>query len=311
MDHQPPPFFKHGPSPRARFAFFALLSIVLLVVDAHRNYLDTLRQAVSVAISPLQRAANLPGALLGNIGDFFVTQARLQNDNARLRQQQLLQAAQLQRYQALQAENAYLRRLLSIRQRYGETAIPAEILYAGRDPFSRRIVVDKGTVHHVQAGQAVIDDTGVVGQVTRVSPLSSEITLLVDKEQAVPVQVMRNGLRAIAFGHGQDGMLELPFMPVNADIQNGDQLVTSGIDGTYPPGLPVAVVSRIERNAAFAFARIACLPSAGIDRHRQLLILAPMPEAKAAPSVAAAIPARAAEPAPVPGGTSVNRQGGN
>ena len=288
MDHQPPPFFKHGPSPLARFAFFAILSLVLLVVDAHRNYLEVLRQGASVAISPLQRLASMPAVLAGQVGDFFVTQSRLQDENGRLRQQQLLQSLQLQRFSALQAENAYLRRLLTVQRRYGEAVVPAEILYAGRDPFSRKITVDKGSVHHVQPGQAVIDDTGVVGQVTRVSPLSSEITLLTDKEQAVPVEVVRNGLRAIAFGHGPDGALELPFMPVNADIQNGDQLVTSGIDGTYPAGLPVAVVSRIERNAAFAFARISCLPSAGVERHKQLLILSVTP---VAPAPALPVPA--------------------
>jgi rod shape-determining protein MreC len=175
-----------------------------------------------------------------------------------------------------------------VQQRYGDTAIPVEILYTERDPFSRKITVDKGTIQHIQAGQAVVDDVGVVGQVTRVSPLSSEITLLTDKEQAIPVEVVRNGLRAIAFGHGRDGTLELPFMPVNADIQNGDQLVTSGIDGTYPAGLPVAVVSKIERNAAFAFAKIACQPSAGVERHRQLLILVPAPAAPASPAAPAA-----------------------
>jgi len=293
MDHQP--FFKHGPSPLARFAFFAILSLVLLVIDAHRNYLDILRQTVAVAITPLQRLALTPAELSGQIGDFFVTQARLRNENTRLRQTQLLHAVQLQRIQAMQTENTQLRKLLALRQREGETPIPAEILYAGRDPFSRKIIVDKGSVHHVQAGQAVIDDIGVVGQVTRVSPFNSEVTLITDKDQAVPVEIVRNGQRALTFGHGQDGVLDLPFMPVNTDIQTGDVLVTSGIDGTYPAGLPVAVVAKIERNAALAFAKISCQPSAGPERHRQLLILTaiPQPRAETVPP-AAPIPAPAA-----------------
>lgn len=266
-----PPFFKQGPSPLARFIFFALLSVVLMGLDARLNALQTLRQTLAVVVSPLQRLASTPAELLERISDFFVTQARLQNDNALLQQKQLVQSAQLQRLQALQAENGQLRKILRTQQQRGETVVAAEIMYAGRDPFSQKIIIDKGSNHQIQAGQPAIDDVGVIGQVTRVYPLSSEITLLTDKDQAIPVQIMRNGARAIAFGHGQDGTLELPFMAANADIQNGDVLVTSGIDGVYPAGLPVAVVSKIERNAAFA--KITCTPSAGVNRHRQLLVL--------------------------------------
>ncbi|MCL4469901.1 MAG: rod shape-determining protein MreC [Gammaproteobacteria bacterium] len=266
-----PPFFKHGPSPLARFAFFAFLSLVLMALDAHQNTLNTLRQILSVAVAPLQRLANAPAEMIGRTGGFFVTQAHMQNENAALVQRQLLLSAQLQRMQAMQAENAYLRRMLGVQQQRGERMVAAEIVYAGRDPFSQKIIVDKGSNHNVKAGQPAIDDVGVVGQVTRVYPFSSEITLLIDKDQALPVEIVRNGARAIAFGHGQDGTLELPFMAANADIQNGDILVTSGIDGVYPAGLPVAVVSKIERNSAFA--KITCVPSAGVSRHKQLLIL--------------------------------------
>lgn len=271
MDHQAPPFFKHGPSPLVRFVFFAILSLVLMALDARLNALNTLRQMLAVAISPLQRLANAPAELLDQTGNFFVTQARLQNDNALLKQQQLAQSAQLQRMQAMQAENAHLRKILNIQQQRGEAVVVAEIMYTGRDPFSQKIIVDKGSNHNVKPGQPAIDDVGVIGQVTRVYPFSSEITLLTDKDQAVPVEIVRHGARAIAFGHGQDGTLVLPFMAANADIQNGDILVTSGIDGIYPAGLPVAVVSKIERNSAFA--KISCTPSAGVNRHKQLLIL--------------------------------------
>lgn len=271
MDHQAPPFFKHGPSPLARFVFFASISLALMVLDARLNALDSLRQIISVAVAPLQRLAMTPAELLDRTGNFFVTQARLQNENDTLRQRQLAQAAQLQRMQAMQAENAHLRNILGVQRQRGESVVAAEIVYAGRDPFSQKITVDKGSNHKVQAGQPALDDIGVIGQVTRVYPFSSEITLLTDKDQAIPVEIVRNGARAIAFGHGQDGALELPFMAPNADIQNGDTLVTSGIDGVYPAGLPVAVVSKIERNSAFA--KITCTPSAGVNRHKQLLIL--------------------------------------
>ena len=145
------------------------------------------------------------------------------------------------------------------------------------------MVIDKGSQSGIQAGEPVIDDVGVIGQVTRVYLLMSEVTLLSDKDQAIPLQVLRTGLRAVAYGGAEGGMLDLRFMPANADIRNGDVLVTSGIDGTYPPGLPVATVARIERDAAYAFARITLAPTAGIDRYRQVLVLsneanAPPPE---------------------------------
>jgi rod shape-determining protein MreC len=279
MDHQTPPFFKRGPSPLARFSFFAVLSIILMVADAHQNHLLVLRQTVAVVVTPLQRLANAPATWGGRIKDFFLSQAQLQQENARLQQLALQHAAQLQGFQAMQTENAHLRKLLDARQRSAQTLVMAEILYTGRDPFLHKIVIDKGTVHNVAAGQPVTDDVGVIGQITRAYPFSSEITLLTDKDQAIPVEIVRNGMRAIAFGQGRDGTLSLAFMPMNADVQTGDAVVTSGIDGTYPPGLPVAVVSRIERDAALAFARIICTPSAGVGRNKQVLVVTSPPDA--------------------------------
>jgi rod shape-determining protein MreC len=273
MEYAPPPFFKRGPSLLTRFAFFSLLSIALLAADARFGYLQVLQRAVAVVIYPLQQLATLPGTLVGRIGEFFVTHAQLERDNEQLKHQSLTDAAALQDQQALVAENQHLRELLGMRERVARDALAAQIVYAPRDPFTRRVTVDKGSQEGVKAGQAVVDHIGVVGQVTRVHPWLSEVTLVTDKEQAVPIQVLRSGLRGVTFGIGYDGTLELRFMPVNADIQNGDVLVTSGIDGTYPPGLPVAVVSNIERNAAYAFARITCTPAAAVSGFGQVLIL--------------------------------------
>ena len=148
------------------------------------------------------------------------------------------------------------------------------ILYQGRDPFSRKVVIDKGSRQGIQAGQAVIDAVGVIGQVTRVYPLLSEVTLITDKGQRTPVQVVRNGLRAVVFGGGDRGTLDLSYLAADVDVQADDVLVTSGLDGTYPPGLPVAKVSRIEREAAYAFAKVSCVPTAGPEQNRQVLVLA-------------------------------------
>jgi len=273
MEYTPPPLFNRGPTPFVRLLLCSLLSVGLLVADARYQYLDGIRQVVAVVVYPLQRLAGTPGAIFERIGDFFVTQARLRTDNTRLAEQNLQNAAKLRQFEALSAENAHLRKLLDARERFPAATTAAEVLYAGRDPFTRRIIVDKGLSADVKAGQPVIDEIGVVGQVTRVYPWLSEVTLITDKEQVVPVQNLRNGLRAVLAGTGNDGELELKFIPLNADFQNGDQLVTSGIDGVYPPGLPVAQVSNVERNAAFLFARITCKPLAGVASHTQVLIV--------------------------------------
>ena len=273
MEHQPPPFFKTGPTPLARLLIFALLSLALLVADARFKYLDVLRAVAAVIIYPLQRIAGAPASIARRAGEFFVTHSSLREENARLTHENLGNAALLQQLQSLQAENAHLRGLLATRERVNTKSVLAEVLYAARDPFSRKIVVDRGFQQEVKSGQPVIDHAGVVGQVTRVYPWLSEVTLITDKDHLVPVLNVRNGLRAVLAGTGNDSALELRFVPLNADFQNGDRLVTSGIDGVYPPGLPVAEVSNVERNAAFLFARITCKPLAGVNSHAQVLIV--------------------------------------
>jgi rod shape-determining protein MreC len=279
MEHAPPPFFKRGPSPFARLSFFAALAFLLMAGDARFQYLGLLRQVVAVALYPLQRIAAAPVAGLARMSEFFVTQASLIDENARLARQQLADAALLQRYQDLIAENEHLRKLLEARVHFEGKAMMAEIIYAEPNPFRRRITVDKGLQAGARDGQVVVDDTGVVGQVTRAYPWLSEVTLITDKDHAVPVQSVRTGLRAIVFGSGEEGTLEVRYMAESADIQNGDVLVTSGIDGIYPPGLPVATVKLIERNSGYPFARILCTPAAGVERYRQVLLLAG-PDAK-------------------------------
>jgi len=274
MEHQPPPFFKTGPTPLARLLIFSALSVAFLVADARFNYLVTLRQAAAVIVYPFQRIATAPASIARRIGDFFVTHSSLREENARLTRDNFANEARLQQLEALRAENAQLRALLEARGQIGIELVTAEVLYAARDPFTRKVVVDRGSQHDVRAGQAVVDDRGVVGQVTRVYPWLAEVTLITDKGQFVPVQNLRNGLRAVLSGTGNDGALDLRFIPLNADFQNGDQLVTSGIDGVYPPGLPVARVMQVERNADQIFARITCAPLSGVASHAHVLIVA-------------------------------------
>ena len=273
MEHSPPPFFKRGPAPLVRLFFFASMSLALLVLDARFRYADGLRGALALVAYPLQRIATAPIDFGAGVVDYFRIQSSLVEDNEKLRAQALTYARDAQRYQAAQAEAEQLRRLIGATERLEVKAVPAEVLYTGRDPYSHKVFIDRGAARDVRPGSPVADDAGLIGQVTRVHPLVSEVTLITDRDQVTPVQVLRNGLRAVAFGGGISGLLELRFTVTNAEIQVGDRLVTSGIDGTYPAGLPVAVVVRIERDADNSFARVFCQPAAGVDRGRYVLVL--------------------------------------
>jgi rod shape-determining protein MreC len=273
MEYSPPPLFKQGASARAKMVFFAVIALVLLVVDSRMRSLAMVRQAIGTALYPLQIIAMAPRDIVYGASDYFTALSSLKAENDKLKSQQTIDAQALQQGQHLLAENAQLRQLLGTSRQLPVKSVLGEILYDTRDAFTRKIVLDRGTQHGVMAGQPVIDHAGVVGQVTRVFPFTSEVTLLTDKDQTIPVQVVRSGLRSVAYGRGQSNILELRFMPANADIQQGDVLVTSGIDGVYPPGLAVATVKQVDTKSSDAFARILCQPIAGINRHRQLLIL--------------------------------------
>ncbi len=283
MEHTPPPLFRTGPTPLARLMMFSLLTVVLLIADARFNYLTTLRQVAAVVVYPLQRLAAAPAAIGGRIADFFTTHASLRSDNEALTAKNLELAREAQVTRALQLENAHLRGLLAARERVSMPATAAEILYAARDPFARKVMIDQGQQRGIEAGRPVVDHVGVIGQVTRVYPWLSEVTLITDKGHLVPVMNVRTGLRAVLAGTGDEGRLELRFIPLAADFQTGDQLVTSGIDGIYPPGVPVAEVTHVERNTAYLFASITCKPLAGVHTHAQVLVLGPMPAAPGRP----------------------------
>jgi rod shape-determining protein MreC len=283
---EPPAFFHRGPSPLARLAFFGLISLALLFADTRFRYLENIRQVAAVVVYPLQRAVQLPGEALSWVGGYFSSQRALADDNAALRRQLVLQSTAVQGYAVLQQDNAHLKALLELSERYAAAATAVEVLYRSRDPFAQKLFVDKGTDAGIVPGQAVIDADGVVGQVTRVFPVMAEVTLVSDKDHAVPVKVVRSGLRSVLYGSGTGRLPELRFMAPSADIEVGDTLVTSGIDGTYPPGLAVAEVVSLERDTGQMFARITARPLAGVDRSLHLLVLGP----------AAALPPRPDEP---------------
>jgi rod shape-determining protein MreC len=281
MEHTPPQFFHRGPAPIARLTFFALLSVLLMVLDARFRYAEPLRQVLAIAAYPLQQLAIAPVSAVARAREFFTTQSELRNQNAQLRAEKLRDAEDLPARHALRAENEQLRRLLAARERAPTESVFAEIVYAGRDPFSRKVIIDRGAQSGVRTGQPVVDADGLLGQITRVQPLLAEVTLIIDKDHAVPVQVVRNGLRGIVYGSGDGSTLELRHMASNAEVEVGDVLVTSGLDGLYPRGLPVAKVAKIEREASQAFARIVGHPIAATSQNRQVLVLQRMEDTPA------------------------------
>lgn len=269
-----PAFFNRGPSPLARLAFFGLLSLVLLFTDTRYRYLENVREVVAVGLYPLQRVLLMPGVALDYVQDYFGSKRQLADQNATLKRELLASGPATQGYDLARQENARLKALLDLREQYAGAATAVQVLYAGRDPFTQKLFVNKGSTVGIEAGEGVIDETGVVGQVTRVFPYMSEVTLITDRDQAVPVKAERSGARSVMFGNGTGHAPELRFTAPSADLRVGDRLVTSGIDGTYPPGLAVARIVDIVRDTGQMFARIACKPIAGVDRSEYLLVLA-------------------------------------
>src|SRR5574343_689622 len=274
IDHAPPPFFKRGPAPLALLTFYIAISLAIFVLDLRFKSLELLRQSLALVVDPVQRVAQSPGSLVDYAASYLQGMRGLQDENQELKHTQLATAPNLQRLAQLESENERLRKLLAVKEREKAKGQVAQILYTARDPFSRKVIVDKGQQSQIVAGQPAIDEAGVVGQVTRVFPFSSEITLITDKDQAAPVQIVRSGQRSVLFGLG-NGQMELRYMPANADVQVGDVLVTSGLDGIYLPGFPVAKVINIERDSAYSFARIFCVPIAGVENFGEVMILDP------------------------------------
>ena len=286
MIREPPPFFHRGPSPLARLTFFTLFAVALMIADHRFHALATVRLSLSALAQPVQQVASFPAQLIARFTDYFASQERLLRENQELKAKILEQAALSQEARLLRAEHEYLLGLAAGKSRYVEGGTIAEVVYTARNPFTRKIVVDKGLQQGIRAGMPVIDGAGVVGQVTSVGTFTSEVTLVTEKDQSVPVMLLRNGQRAVAVGSGKEGAIDVPFVPLAADVQSGDVLVTSGIDGTYPPGLVVAQVTTVEKNAAYMFAKIVAKPAAGVENHRYVMVLPapaagpPRPEAK-------------------------------
>ncbi|WP_230874853.1 rod shape-determining protein MreC [Methylomonas sp. LL1] len=250
-----------------------LASIALLVTDHRTQRLNPLRSVLSLATYPLQVLASLPVDSLKSLSDTVISYVELQKENQRLKQNQLINDAKLLKLETLEKENIRLRVLLENSFQLGEQVLIAELLSVKLAPYEHTVVVNKGSRFGVHPEQPVLDANGIVGQVIRALPSSSEVMLITDPDHAIPVEVNRNGLRTIAFGTGQPNRLHLPFLANNADIVPGDLLVTSGLGGVFPAGYPVAVVDKFETRPDKSFANIYATPKARLDTSREFLIV--------------------------------------
>lgn len=259
-----------------------------MYLDHRHQYLGTLHQVLSVAVYPVQRAVDLPVRGARWFVRSVSNQKLLLDENRQLRLQRLQDQHELQKIAELEAENARLRALLDSAARLREQVVVAEIMSVDLDPYSHLILLDKGTHNSVYVGQPLLDAEGVMGQVVEVGLFSAYAMLITDPNHALPVRIHRNGLRGIAFGTGFADQLELPDLPVNADIREGDLLITSGLGGLYPEGFPAAVVTNVTRDPAEDFARITARPTAMLDRSREVLLVTPLPPVTAPPDEPAA-----------------------
>ena len=278
FDRTPPPFFRQGLSALTKFVVCSALALFLMVADARFTVAVQLRAVLATALYYPQQMLLLPVQAVVAANDCLLGLRRALVSEQAARQQLLHQAERALRVEQLLGENARLRGLLELRPSLNVRAQVAQVLYEEADPYSRKVIIDRGATQRVVVGSAVINEVGVLGQVTRVFPLSAEVTLLTDKDAAIPVLNSRSQARSAAFGSAAitAGGMEMRFMAGNADVQIGDTLTTSGVDGVYPPGLPVARVTSVERKLDTGFARVGLTPIARPDGVRHVMVLEPV-----------------------------------
>lgn len=278
IDRTPPPFFRQGPSALTKLILFSALALFLMVADNRFTITRQLRAGLATVLYYPQQALLVPVQALSDVSEYFMGLKRALDGAAAAKVQLASQAERALQVEQLQAENLRLRALLELRPRLLVRSQTAQVLYEASDPYSRKVVIDRGATNGVVLASPVINEAGVLGQVTRVFPLSSEVTLLTDKDAAIPVLNARSLARSAAFGSaaGLGEAMEMRFMAGNADVQVGDTLTTSGVDGVYPPGLPVAKVALVDRKVDSGFARIVLTPAALPDGVRHVMVLEPV-----------------------------------
>jgi rod shape-determining protein MreC len=261
-----------------------LLSIVLMTLDQKLGQMERLRAALSLIVYPVQYLVNLPAEIGEWINVSLVTRRTLMVENSRLREQNLLLKSRSQRFASLEAENMRLRELLESSVDVGQRVLVADVIAVELEPNARQVVLNKGSQQGVYQGQPIIDANGVMGQVVHVNPVSCIGMLITDSSHALPVQINRNGIRAVANGTGEGNSLELAYVPVNADVREGDLIVSSGMDGRFPTGYPVGEIKGVTVAPGEPFAKVTAVPSAQFNSAREVLLVWSQDATAAAPT---------------------------
>ncbi|RTZ45781.1 rod shape-determining protein MreC [Candidimonas sp. SYP-B2681] len=265
--------FKRGPTAEFRLFVLVVLALSLLIVDSRWRILDPARQAISVVLYPFQRLMLAPRDAVEHFNSWTDAAALARTEKEAL-QRQRIELAQISTHAAqLAAENEQLRRLLNVADLVTQPSVAVEVFYEPPNAFSHHLVFNKGSSSGIRPGMPIIDEGGIVGQIVRVTPFTSEAALLTDDKVSIPVQVLRNGLRLIAFGGNVSGKVEVRYLTADVDLEPGDTLVTSGIGGLFPAGLSVAKVDRVERDPTSGFALAVATPLSHPERHRHFLVL--------------------------------------
>ena len=273
LSQSPPPLFKQGLSARLRLLIAVVAAVGMLYVDLHLGMLKPLRQGLSMVLYPIEQALMLPRDVFRWVAKYSSAISDVVDRKSQLEKKEVENSEKLLQIEQLKAENDSLRTLLELRKGTKHVTVIAEISHETRDAFSNRIVIDRGSQHGVQPGHPVINSQGVVGQVVRVSPITSEVSLVTDPSLTIPVNLPRSGLRSVASGTGDGQQVDLKYLNINAEVEVGDILVTSGLDGLYPSGLPVAKINRVERAGSGQFPRISSTPVAPIGTLRNVLVI--------------------------------------
>jgi len=262
-----------APSHLTRLVLLSALSVALMMLDHRGHHLEKIRAGLNTLAYPIQLIAAAPAYVVGGLADFFTTRGTLRVDNEKLLAERQALLARLQQFEALEQENQRLRQMLVSAAQVADKAIAAELVEVSAEPFTRKVVVAKGAKNGVYVGQSVIDAHGIMGQVTQVAGDVSRVTLITDAGHAIPVLNNRSGLRALVFGTGNPDTVKVPYLTANADIQQGDLLVSSGMGGTFPPGYPVARVTKIVNDPNEAFLSITAKPAAQLNHGKQVLLI--------------------------------------
>ncbi|MEY4453651.1 MAG: hypothetical protein RI951_245 [Pseudomonadota bacterium] len=268
--------FNKGPSLLSKLLLLTFISIILMGVDFRFHYLKEIRQFTNVFTKPLHAVLNLPNDIYNVTAQYFSNQSRLIHDNETLKLDIDQLKGDLQRLDFIDQENDRLRNLLEVKNTHKFKTEAVSIIYSRFDPFNQKIIIDGGQNKDFQPGQPVIDALGLVGQISSVYPETSEVTLIIDKKMSVPIQIQRNGLRAITNGNGQNETISLSYLPNSVDVVKGDILKTSGIDTIYPEGIAVAEVLEINHDPKLPFAKIICKPLSAIRNHSHVLVVTPI-----------------------------------